>query len=99
MPFVKGDPNINRKGYRPHPEIELLRKAVKTVEKEEKRSVYEEFVRQAFKNPRVLIALMKKLVPDMVKSEITGANDMPLIPIDFTFEATIKKEEEKKINE
>lgn len=66
----KGNPN----GRPPKPEIEQLRKAIAAVEKKEGKKLLEHFVCQAFKNDNVLVALMKKVLPDkkQVDADIVG---------------------------
>ena len=60
---VSGNPN----GRPPTAKSELdrLRDAVKLVEKEQGITLYAHFVRQAFEDNTVLVALAKKLVPDL----------------------------------
>jgi len=68
------------KGYSTHPEggrerkglprrsrksIEHLLDAIEYVEEVKKKSLYVHFVEKAFKNPMVLVALFKKLLPDL----------------------------------
>ena len=68
MPFEKG--NKLGQGRPRQPEIEKLRQAVAEVEAEQKKSLYQHLVEQAFKDTSVLIALTKKFVPDITKSDI-----------------------------
>ncbi len=69
-PFKKGN-NANPKG-RPKGTgyIEQLREAIKTVEKEKGKKLFIRFVEQAFNNPVIMVALMRKVVPDMNQSEV-----------------------------
>ena len=65
MKFQKGNQLGNRKGRPRAPEIEKLRQAIAEVEQEKGKSLLKHFVEQAFKDKRVLIALAKKIVPDL----------------------------------
>jgi hypothetical protein len=51
------------------PEIELFREALEKVEKEKNMTLLEYATRQAFKSENVLIALMKKMLPDKMEDE------------------------------
>ncbi len=66
----RGNPNW-RKGQsgnpngRPRvPEIEALREAIETVERRKKKKLFIHLVEQAFKDKTVLIALVRKIIPD-----------------------------------
>jgi hypothetical protein len=67
--FTKGNPG-KPKGAKSVFTIEILQEAVRTVEKEKRKSLFEHFVRQAFKDKQVLVALMKKFIPDRKQTEI-----------------------------
>ena len=69
MPFKKGDPNINRKGAPRKPEIDLFRSAIEQVEKEKGLSLMVYAVRKSFESENVLIALLKKILPDKIEDE------------------------------
>jgi hypothetical protein len=56
-----GNPN----GRPKKPEIDALRTAIKVVEKENDMTLLEYFVRRAYENDSVLVALCKKFLPDM----------------------------------
>lgn len=73
MPFAKGDPNINRKGRPRNAEPELLREALR--KEGEKRGIdfWEKVASYAFTDKNVMIAIVKKFVPDMNISEIKGS--------------------------
>ena len=51
-------------------EIDILKQAVKTVEKVKKVSLYQFAVERAYQSDVVLVALLKKLVPD--QNEVKG---------------------------
>ena len=72
--WVKGVSG-NPKGRPPTAKSELdrLRDAVKLVEVEKGITLYAHFVRQAFEDNAVLVALAKKLVPDL--KQIDGTQD------------------------
>ena len=65
MPFQKGNPYGNRNGRPKKPEIEELRKAIKCVEKKKRKKLLVHFVERAFSDDKVLVALGKKIVPDL----------------------------------
>ena len=69
MGLRKGQTN-NPNGRPKKPEIEALRKAVKAVEKERGISLLKHFVEQAIDDKTVLVALMKKFLPDMKSQDI-----------------------------
>jgi len=66
MAWKKGQSG-NPNGRPKRSEIDELRKAIAKVQKDEDHSVLEHFVRRAYKNDKVLIALVKKFVPDKTK--------------------------------
>jgi hypothetical protein len=69
--FQKGSEWVgNANGRPPRPEIAQLRKALEKVAKDQDSDLLEHFVKRAYKNDRVLVALAKKIIPDL--SAITG---------------------------
>lgn len=74
-----GNPLGRQKGIRS--EAEKLRQAVKKVEKERGVDFYQYFCERALEDNHILIALMKKLVPDMkqIKSESMGKQHLGVI--------------------
>ncbi len=62
-PGESGNPAGRGKGVKS--ELEKLREAVKQVEEKKGIRLYEHFVKKAFEDNSVLIALCKKLVPDL----------------------------------
>ena len=80
--FTKGHSyGRNQKGRPKKPEIEELRKAIKAVEEEKDKKLLEHFVRRAYKNDAVLVALIKKLVPDKTQADIDLGGEVKLEPI------------------
>jgi len=59
--------------------ISDLIEAIRKVEEEKKTPLYEKFVNKAYVNPTVLIALIKKLIPDKTHTEIEGVGDTEII--------------------
>ena len=57
-----GNPRGRPKGKTP---FEELKDAIKIVEKERRTKLYQHFVNTAFEDNTVLVALMRKLAPDM----------------------------------
>jgi len=70
MPFQKGDKwNGNKNGRPRQPEIEILRKALENDKTQHGKHLIEEAVEQARTNPNIMIALLKKLIPDKIQGE------------------------------
>ena len=89
MPFKSGkDWNGNAKGRPQAPEVKELRDAIRKVQKTKNKKLLEHFVEQAFEDKQVLIATIKKLVPDL------SAND--IIVEDNTIRIVIDKPSKKK---
>jgi hypothetical protein len=53
-------------------DIKELEKNIAMVEKEKEENLLTHFTKRAYKNDNVLIALMRKLLPDKAQDEITG---------------------------
>jgi len=64
----------NPKGRPPKPEIDLLRQAIKTVETRRKKKFFILAVERAYENDTVLIAILKKMVPDL--KYVEGEHDI-----------------------
>ncbi len=60
----------NPKGRPPRPEIQQLREAIERVQKKKKVDLLEHMVERAYEDNKVLIALAKKIVPDL--STVSG---------------------------
>lgn len=73
MPFVKGksgNPAGRVKGE--NPRVKALLDAIKVVEKRKRKKLLTHAVEQAYKDKTVLVALLKKLIPDLKAVEIAG---------------------------
>ncbi len=53
--------------------------AIREVEKEKEIGLYKKFVNKAYVNSAVMIALIKKLIPDKTHTEIEGVGDTEII--------------------
>jgi hypothetical protein len=85
MPFQKGDPNINRNGRPKNAEAEMLRLALLKEGEKRGESFWEKVAQVAFIDKGVMIAVIKKFIPDMNSIEATGEvniTQMPKIIID-----------------
>ena len=73
MPFVKGDSNINRggrpKGSKTQNSVEAIHRAIEQEAKKRGICIYEHFVVTAYEDKAVLIALMKKILPELIIEE------------------------------
>jgi len=78
-PFEKGNkanPNGRPKGsgY-----MEQLTAAIKTIEKDKKKKLFDRFVEQAYSNPTIMVALMNKLLANRQHTEIEGLEPLEII--------------------
>jgi len=73
-----GNPHGRPRGAKSITISDLL-KEMKHVEKDKDKKVLRKFIEMAYTNPQVMIALMKKLLPDMLKSE-SDVNVKPIYP-------------------
>lgn len=69
MPFKPGQSG-NPHGRPPIPEIQLFREALAAVEKDQNKSLLRHAVERAFKEDAVLIALLRKMLPDKIDTGI-----------------------------
>ena len=72
MAFKKGDPNINRSGRPKTSAINELRTALAAEGKSKGKDFWEEVAKKAFTHDKIMLAVMKKLVPDLNFSHIEG---------------------------
>ena len=73
---MSGNPNGRPKGSA----IQVLKEALEEVETERGKSLLRHFVQMAYVNPRVMIALINKLIPNAKPKEIEEeANQMEFI--------------------
>ena len=80
--FVKGDPRINRKGRPPLCDKDMLRQALEEEGKKRGVPFFRHLAALAYKHKDVAIALGKKFVPDVSKTEVEGGlfvTEMPTV--------------------
>jgi hypothetical protein len=85
MPFVKGDPNINRNGRPRNPEKEMLRRALEKEGEKRGQDFWDMVAEKAFKDPTVMIAIAKKFIPDQSSTEHSGEisiTEMPTVKLE-----------------
>ena len=83
------------KGSKNRISLSLLEQAVVAEQKKHKKTIYQHFVYRAYKNDKVLIALMKKLVPDMSYIQAENHNfdgeKIEILPSDLDLKNRIKR--------
>jgi len=73
MPFKKGfDPNRNSKGRPKNAEIDELRAALAKEGLRKRKNFWVEVAQKAFTNPTIMIAIIKKFIPDLGHVEYSG---------------------------
>jgi len=85
MPFKPGDPNINRNGRPKNAEPELLREALRREGEKRGMDFWTKVSQYAFTDKNVMIAVLKKFVPDSTITTLEGAlavTQMPVVKID-----------------
>lgn len=85
MTFVKGDPNINRNGRPKNAEPELLREALRREGDKRGEDFWSKVAHFAFTDKNIMIAVVKKFVPDCSITTVEGEliiNQMPTVKID-----------------
>ena len=70
MPFTKGDPNINRQGRPSKSRIDELAKAIDKESERQGKDFWEEVAKKAFTSERIMLAVVKKFIPDLHYSEV-----------------------------
>jgi hypothetical protein len=70
MPFKKGQSG-NPRGRPETPERDALRLAIIAVSKEKKQDFYEMAVKRAYRDTKMCIAILNKLIPDLRSDQIT----------------------------
>lgn len=68
----------------------MLLDAIAKVEKKRRLPFLEKLVEMAYRNPQVMIAIIKKFIPDISLTELTGAGGSPLT---FIIEKTYQKDD------
>lgn len=79
MPFVKGqraNPYGRPKGTKDMYTIRAFKCALAKVEKEQKISFFEEVIKTALTDKKVMIAVLRKLIPDMATMDHTFPEDL-----------------------
>jgi hypothetical protein len=69
--FVKGQSG-NPGGRPKNSEASMLKKAMRRIEKKRGVNFYERFCEMALEDPSVMVALMKKIIPDLKQVEMEG---------------------------
>ena len=91
MPFKKGqsgNPNGRPKGTDYQSQ---MKKALKRAEKRNKKKFWDHLFDRAFENDIVLVAVTKKLVPDLKQVEGTIKGELELIPVSPTEKLAYRK--------
>lgn len=88
------------------PEIQILRAAIEETAKEKKKTLWKHAVEQAYKDNVLLNSLIKKFVPDLSHTEVSGDLKISLLALIGQAEksrelvdAEVVKEEQKQIDQ
>jgi hypothetical protein len=79
MPFVKGDLRINRNGRPKNAEPDLLRNALAKEGKRRGIDFWDKVAEYAYRDKNVMIAVLKKFVPDTSIIQGEGFGDTQII--------------------
>lgn len=79
IPFKKGNSG-NPAGRPKAPEIEQLRLAIEQVQKKKGKDLLTHFVEMAYEDTKVLVALGKKIVPDLSASDLNLKGELTVLP-------------------
>jgi len=74
MPFVKGQSG-NPAGRPKKPVIDSLEKAIKKVQKEKNEKFLNMVIKRAYESDQVLIAVLKKIIPDIKTTDLKISTD------------------------
>jgi hypothetical protein len=69
-PGTSGNPGGRKKGSKNRMSVARLYDAIEKIEADQDINVMEEFVKKAMKSPRLMIALFKKILPDLKAVEM-----------------------------
>ena len=75
MPFQEGNQHGNRNGRPKNPEIQLFRDAIAEVEGTKGKKLMVHAVERAFAEDTVLVALLKKILPDKFDASTGDLDD------------------------
>jgi len=79
----KGNPNGRPKGARDNFSLEIFRKAIVKVEKKKKKPFFEMVVERAYTNDKILIAVLKKILPDQQQVGVAFPEELLAEKIQF----------------
>jgi len=97
MPFIKNDPRINRKGrpLKGESYAEMLVKALNDIAYTKGKHLIQHAVEMAYENPSVLVAILKKILPD--KQHMDGL-EIKSITYQINSPQVLSKSEHERLN-